>query len=219
MPASRERSIQPERLDHASPQETSESLLDLERINRYFGGYAVLRTVAAELVRPQDSFSLLDVGSASGDMGAELRRRYPRAEVTSLDKRDLHLANAAPPKLVGDAFQLPFGPRSFDFVFSSLFLHHFSNDQVVDLFESFKNVARRAVLAIDLERGPLAYHFLSTSRWLFGWRPITVSDGQISVNAGFKQQELLALAMRAGLTQARVTVHRPWARLGLVAPV
>jgi hypothetical protein len=75
------------------------------------------------------------------------------------------------------------------------------------------------VLAIDLDREPLAYHFLPKSRWLFGWHDITISDGRISVTAALKKDELRALALRAGLDGARVRVHRPWSRLSLVAPV
>lgn len=212
------RFIAPEELDHASPEIASASLQDLARINRWLGGYLVLRKVFAGLVKPQESFSVLDVGAASGDMGAALRLTYPNATVTSLDHRSLHLAQAAQPKLVADAFRLPFPPASFDFVFSSLFLHHFPGDDVVELLTGFRCVARRAVLAIDLDRGPLAYHFLPATRWLFHWHDITVSDGQISVQAGFKREELLTLAAHAGLGWARVTAHRPWARLSLVAP-
>jgi SAM-dependent methyltransferase len=139
--------------------------------------------------------------------------------VVSLDRQSVHLGPAAHPKLVADAFRLPFGPASFDFVFSSFFLHHFSDDEVVGLLASFQRVARRAVLAIDLERGPLAFRFLPATRWLFDWHSISVHDGQISVQAAFKRDELLALATRAGLARARVSVHRPWARLSLVAPL
>jgi SAM-dependent methyltransferase len=139
--------------------------------------------------------------------------------VTSLDYKADHLAQAADPRVVADAFQLPFRPASFDYVFSSLFLHHFTNDQVAALLRSFRSVARRAVLAIDLERGPLAFHFLPSTRWLFGWHDITVNDGQISVAAAFKKDELLALAASAGLSSARVRVHRPWSRLSLFAPI
>ena len=195
------------------------SLRDLARINRYLGGYYVLGKLFQRVAEPGDRFSVLDIGAASGDMGAAIRRRYPLAQVTSLDYKGDHLAQAAEPKLVADAFRLPFRPSSFDFVFSSLFLHHFTNDQVVELFQSFRGVARRAVLAIDLDRGPLAYHFLPNTRWLFGWHDITISDGQISVAAALKKDELRSLAVRAGLDGARVRVHRPWSRLSMVAPV
>jgi hypothetical protein len=218
VPIGHERVIVPELLDHASPEVARDNLRDLVRINRYLGGHAILRRIMTDFVHSeQDRFSMLDVGAASGDMGAVLRRRYPRATITSLDSKCIHLEEAAQPKLAGDAFALPFSVGSFDFVFSSLFLHHFSDDQVVELFRSFRTVARRAVLAIDLERGPLAYRFIPATRWLFGWHDISLYDGPASVRAAFKKDELLALALRAGLDQARVNVHRPWARLSLVA--
>jgi len=206
-------------LDHAPPEVARASLRDLERVNRFLGGYLVVRKMFARLVEPGERFSVLDVGAASGDMGAAITRSFPSARVTSLDYKADHLAQAADPKLVADAFHLPFPPASFDFVFSSLFLHHFTNEQVVELFLSFRSIARRAVLAIDLDRGPLAYYFLPNTRWLFGWQAITINDGQISVAAALKKDELLALAVRAGLNDARVRVHRPWSRLSMVAPV
>lgn len=215
----RDRVIVPEMLDHAPPDVTRASLRDLTRINRFLGGYYVLGRLFDGLVARSDRFSVLDIGAASGDMGAAIRRRYPGARVTSLDYKSDHLVQAADPRIVADAFALPIRPRSFDFVFSSLFLHHFTDDQVVDLFRSFRRVAHRAVLAIDLERGPLAYHFLPRTRWLFGWHDITINDGQISVAAALKKHELRELAVRAGLSAARVRVHRPWSRLSLVAPV
>ena len=220
MAVGQERVILPELLDHASPEVARDNLRDLVRINRYLGGHAILRRIMADFVRSRDDrFTMLDVGAASGDMGAVLRRRYPRAVITSLDNKRVHLEKAAHPKLAGDAFLLPFVPRSFDFVFSSLFLHHFTDDQVVELFRNFHTVARRAVLAIDLERGPLAYRFIPATKWLFGWHDISLYDGPVSVRAAFKKDELRSLALRAGLDQARVNVHRPWARLSLVAPL
>ena len=212
-----QRVIVPELLDHAPPEEARENLKDLVRVNRYFGGHAVLRRIFSRFVARDDRFTVLDVGAASGDMGAALRRSFPNAFVTSLDRNVVHLEVAPQPKLAGDAFQLPFADRSFDFVFSSLFLHHFSNDEVVQLLRGFGQVARRAVLAIDLERGPIAYYFMPSTKWLLRWRYLTVHDGQISVQAAFKKDELLSLARRAGLHNADVRQHRPWARLSLIA--
>ncbi len=219
MPFAEHRLIEPELLDDASVEDARENLVDLVRINRLFGGHRILRGIVSEFVRPGDRFSMLDIGAASGDMGAQIRLSHPNATVISLDRKYQHLAPAPKPKLAGDAFQLPFAPASFDFVFSSLFLHHFSNEQVADLLGKFKTIARRAVLAIDLERGPIAYRFLPATRWLFRWHPLSLHDGPVSVQAAFKKDELLAIARQAGLPKARVRIHRPWARLSLVAPV
>jgi 2-polyprenyl-3-methyl-5-hydroxy-6-metoxy-1,4-benzoquinol methylase len=213
------RVIRSELLDDAPAGEAIPSLRDLVRINRYLGGYTTLRAMLARIARPADAFSLLDVGAASGDMGAQVRAWYPGARVTAFDYRSNHLAAAGGAKVVGDAFRLPFAAKSFDFVFCSLFLHHFQNQAVTDLLSEFAKTARRAVLVIDLERGPLAYHFIPATQWLFHWDRITVHDGPISVGAGFKGHELLKLAADAGLTNARARVHRPWGRLSLIAPL
>jgi 2-polyprenyl-3-methyl-5-hydroxy-6-metoxy-1,4-benzoquinol methylase len=214
-----QRLIVPELLDDAPLAEARQSLSDLVRINRWFGGYSALKKIFSEFVSPSDRFSVLDVGAASGDMGARLRQIYPGALVTSLDYRSDHLIEAADPRVAGDAFQLPFRERSFDFVFSSLFLHHFTDQRVVELLSSFRAIARRAIMAVDLDRGPLAYHFLPATNWLFHWHRLTLHDGPISVAAAFKKEELLQLARNAGLSQARVRIYRPWARISLVAPV
>jgi SAM-dependent methyltransferase len=219
MPTTAERVIVPELLDFTEPDRARSSLRDLVRINRYLGGYGALKSMLAKFFSRADRFTMLDVGAASGDMGAQVRKLYPRAIVASLDYRPNHLDAAGSPKLAADAFQLPFAQRSFDVVFCSLFLHHFSDDDVVRLLAGFRTVARRAVLAIDLERGPLAYHFVPATQWLFGWDSITMHDAPASVQAAFTRDELLALARRAGLERAEVSRRWPWARLLLAAPL
>ncbi len=213
------RSIQRELLDTAAGADREASLRDLTRINRFLGGHRILRQLLAPLVRRGDAFTVLDVGAASGDMSRVVLRAFPRASVVCFDLSPSHLAAAPPPCIAGDAFSLPFAPRSFDFVFSSLFLHHFENARVASLLEGFGAIARNAVLAIDLERGPLGYHFLPATRWLFGWNRVTLHDGPVSVQAGFRRQELLDLAHAAGLDRASVRRHDPWCRLSLLAPV
>lgn len=204
-------------LDKAPDDEAQPSVGDLARINRFLGGYVTLRRLMRQVAAPSNSFSLLDVGAASGDMARRIRKYYPRARVTCFDYLPDHLRNADYPKIAGDAFALPFAQSSFDFVFSSLFLHHFEDRQVIELLSRFSGIARKAVLAIDLERGPLGYRFIPATRWLFGWHPITLHDAPVSVQAAFKRGELLTLARRAGLANATVQVHRPWSRLSLAA--
>jgi SAM-dependent methyltransferase len=210
------RLILPELLDSLPPEQARASLGDLIRINRRWGGHSTLRKLLAETVPASGRFSVLDVGAASGDMGDCIRQLYAEAKVTSLDYVQSHLASGAGAKIVADAFRLPFRPRSFDFVFCSLFLHHFTDDEVVELLKGFGDVARKAVLVIDLERNPIPYYFIAWSRPLLGWDPITVHDGAISVEAAFRREELEELARRAGLRNARARVYRPAFRIAMV---
>jgi len=213
----RERVICHEILDDLPLEEARPSLNDLVRLNRHWGGHSTLRWLLAQAVPSHsETFSLLDVGAASGDMGECIRRWYPAATVTSLDYRASHMQSCAPPKVVADAFGLPFSPASFDYVFCSLFLHHFTNQQIVDLLRGFGAVARRAVLVIDLERHPIARNFLPWTKWIFHWDQVTVHDGVASVEAAFRKPELEQLARSAGLQDVRVSVFHPAFRIAMV---
>ena len=211
-----QRIVRPQLLNAASRQDAEKSLADIVRLNRWFGAHGVIRHLLRQVVRRGDSFHLLDVGAASGDSGRVILESYPRANVTSLDKNPNNLVAALEPKLVGDAFALPFANGSFDFVFSSLFLHHFSESEVVALLGEFARVARRAVLISDVERHNLARWFLPASRWIFGWHWLTVHDGSVSVRSGFTRNELLWLAKEAKLKDISVAAHRPEFRISMV---
>jgi SAM-dependent methyltransferase len=213
------RLILPELLDGLPPEEARGSLGDLVRINRCWGGHSTLRKLLGGTVPASGSFSILDVGAASGDMGARMREWYPGAEVTSLDYVESHLAGGGGRRVAGDAFQMPFRAGSFDYVFCSLFLHHFSDQDVVRLLKGFGLVARNAVLVIDLERNPIPYYFIAWSRPLLGWDPVTVHDGAISVEAAFRREEMEELARRAGLRNPRARVYRPAFRIAMSAEI
>lgn len=211
------RRISPEFLDVTPEPQCLANLRDLVRINRWLGGRAILKSLLRPHFRPSDRFSVLDVGAASGDMGGVIHRGWTRARVVSADSKLHHMAAAADPRVVADAFHLPFRDRSFDVVFCSLFLHHFENDRAAALLRDFDRIARRGVLVIDLERHWFARRFVPSSRWLFDWDPITLHDAVRSVEAGFLAPELRALAQRAGLANVRVRRHLPWMRLSVTA--
>lgn len=211
------RLIKPELLDHAEPAEALPNLADLVRINRNFGGHGVLRKMLARAAPREGPFTVLDVGAASGDSARLIQELYPLARVTNLDRNETNLSAAGWPKILGDAFRLPFRDDSFDFVHSSLFLHHFPDDDVVALLAGFYRVARQALLVNDLERRLLPYWFLPATKYLFGWQRITLHDGPISVRAAFRAEELVALARRAGIEHVQVKVHRPAFRISLLA--
>jgi len=212
------RVLKPEILDTLPYDQARASLGDLTRINKTWGGHSTVRKLLKNAVTDPE-FSLLDVGAASGDMGSRIRELYPQATVTSLDRIAFHLAASPPPRVAADAFALPFRAKSFDFVFCSMFLHHFTDGQIVELLRGFAAAARKAVLVIDLDRNPIPYYFVPLTRWLFGWDAVTVNDAPISVEAAFRPRELESLAARAGLRDPRARSYWPAFRIAMTANV
>jgi SAM-dependent methyltransferase len=212
------RVLKPELMDNADPAEAAVCLRDLARINRWFGGHRALIQTLRTLLKPGEQFSILDVGAASGDMGRAIRDHFPAAKVVSLDYRASHLRLGQGPRVAADAFQLPFRPKSFDFVLCSLFLHHFPDRQAAELIAALREIAVRSVIVLDLERHPLAYYFLPFTRRLLRWSEMTVHDGIISVAAAFRPEEIRALARAAGGAEARVRRHLPWFRISAIIP-
>lgn len=212
------RVLKPELLDSAAGELRDRNLQDIARINRWCGGHRILLRVLRDIVSPRDGFSVLDVGAASGDMGQCIREVFPRARLLLTDYRLAHLRNPALPRVAADAFRLPFLPGTFDFVVCSSVLHHFPDEEVVELIRQTRCLARRALIILDLERHPIPYHFLPMTRQLFGWSTLTVHDGPISVAAGFRADELESLARAAGASVVTVRKHRPWFRLSAVVP-
>ncbi|HWR54774.1 MAG TPA: methyltransferase domain-containing protein [Bryobacteraceae bacterium] len=207
-----------ELLDSLPPgEEGVASLRDLVSINRFLGGHRVIRSVFRRLERSDSPFSVVDVGAASGDMGAALRRAFPLASVTSVDRVPYHLAGAAPPRVVADVFALPFPPRSFDYVTCTLFLHHFSDAALPGLLGSLLGLARRALVVIDLERGPGGRLLMPVVGALFRWSPVTRHDAALSMDSAFRAGELRVFARAAGASDVRIRTHRPWLRLSMVA--
>jgi SAM-dependent methyltransferase len=215
----RERKIVPELMDDADPADARRSLHDLVRINTALGGHNIVKQLLKKAGCGEEPFSLLDVGAASGDTARVIRDAFPRATVVSLDRNAVNLSAAPAPRVLADAFALPFRPASFDYVFCSLFLHHFENDQVVRLLRGFVFAARRGVLISDLERHVVPYWFMRLSQPIFRWHWLTVHDGRISVRAAFTAEELRSLAQKAGLHNLKVATHRPAFRISLSGEV
>ena len=212
-----QRLVRPELLDHAEPEEARVNLKDLIRINRQFGGHSTILKTLARVAPKDQAFSLLDVGAASGDSARVIQQAYPHATITSLDYNLVNCETAPLPKVIADAFRLPFAAQSFDVVFCSSFLHHFSNEQVIEFLHNAHALAKQALIVCDLERHILPYLFLPATKFLFGWGRLTVHDGIISVRASFRASELKRLSEKAGIRGAELAGYRPAFRIAMVA--
>lgn len=177
----------------------------LQRVNRQLGN---LRTIERELrtMLAEDRlgagrrFTLLDIGSGSGDIPCFLRNTLAaqgiacKALALDRDPTALRLAGRQSLDVVnGDALRLPFADNSIDLVTAVKFAHHFSGARLFTLIGEMARVAARRVVVLDIRRHWLAYWgFIAWSR-IFTRNRLVRYDGPLSVLRGFTAEELTAL--------------------------
>lgn len=213
MPDLSQRVHDPELMDDPSGSEKAFAVAyrELTVINRLLGGVRAVRRFLPGI----EGGRLLDVAAGACDIGDALAAAGEWA-VVGLDRdvRGLRFASRSVP-VVGDAFDLPFDDGSFDLVTASLFFHHLSDEDCVQVLKNMYRVARRRVIVNDLHRAPLAHMSIAVLTRLFSNSVMVRHDAPLSVRRGFRPAEMVRLAERAGIT---ASVYRSFPyRLVLVA--
>ena len=216
-------SIGEELLDdpRADPTVVAESLRNIARANRWFGGAAAVRYGLDRLLRDVPAgatLSLLDLGTGLGDLPEVAVRWGVRRGIRIIPLGlELNRAAAALAKANGLATAVacagmpPIREKSVDVVLLSQVAHHLAAESVVRLFRASDRLARRAVIVADLRRHALAVPSFRVGGRLLGFDRVTLADGVTSIRRGFNKDRLLHLMKEAGVS-GRVD-QRPGFRL------
>jgi predicted nicotinamide N-methyase len=205
----------------ADPALVAESLRNVARANRWFGGAAAVRFGLNRTLRevpPGAALSLLDLGTGLGDL-PHVAVRWAASRGVRLMPVGLELnrAAAALAKSSGLAMAVacagmpPIRDKSVDVVLLSQVAHHLTSASVVHLLRTCDRLARRAVIVADLRRHALAAPSFWCGARLLGFDRVTLADGVTSIRRGFSRRMLLELMAQAGVT-GRVD-ERPGFRL------
>ena len=205
----------------AEPALVCESLRNIGRANRWFGGAAAVRFGLGRALSDAPAgqqLTLLDVGTGLGDLP---RMVVQWAGVRGIAIRPIGLERHAAaarlatrlglPTIIGDGVALPFPAGSIDLVLLSQVAHHFAPTGIVHLLRECQRVARRAVIVADLRRSPLAAVGFRMAGTVLGFDRETVRDGITSLRRGFTPASLGVLLREAGLPAP--VARRPGSRL------
>ena len=90
-----------------------------------------------------------------------------------------------------------FGSEKPDIIFSSLFCHHFTDEELVDMLDWMKANSGMGFFINDLQRNTIAWHAI---RLLTGWfsrSRLVKNDAPLSVLRGFTRSEWKEILHRA----------------------
>lgn len=220
------RSTAAERMDTdcADFDDYSRCLRDLSRVNVVTMTYRPTLAWLARETAGLAAFSLLDVACGHGDMLRRIRRWAGRKGIAArLEGIDLNpwsarAARAATPEAAainyrtGDVFAFDPPGAEFDFIISSQFAHHLSDEQVVAFMHWMDTHAHRGWFIGDLHRHWFPYYGFGLLAWIARWHPFVLSDGRISIARAFVPDDWQRLVREAGLAADAVSIqwHLPF---------
>lgn len=201
--------------------ELERDLVNLRWLNRYFGGISLVHHFLKRWLsdRPphQPAFRILDLATGEGDLPREIilwcRKHSISVEIDAVDLNPATLAVAKEQSRAFPEIRFHQGDirtwrnqlgeetgekHNWDLVLCSLALHHFSNEDAVQVLHNASHLTSRHLLVADLKRnfsGAAGIWLLTT---LLLREPMTVHDARLSIRRAFSFREFGALAVAAG---------------------
>jgi ubiquinone/menaquinone biosynthesis C-methylase UbiE len=98
-----------------------------------------------------------------------------------------------------------------DIIFSSLFCHHFTDEQVKEIIEwNYRNV-KLGFFINDLHRHPLAYHSIRILSKAFSSSYLVKNDAPLSVQRGFTRTDWQRIFNEVDITGLTPDIQWKWA--------
>ncbi len=199
------------------------TLDQIAAINKRLGGNKATINGIHTLLKNEPKatvISIIDLGCGSGDMlraVADYGRKnnfvfkligIDANEYTVNYARKLSANYPEISYLKMDVFSDDFSGIPFDIAISTLFLHHFTAQEIDRLLIPIVNSVRIGVVINDLHRSRIAYYLFRAISFFIS-NPMVKKDGAISVLRGFRKKELIAISKK--LKNSVSSVRWKWA--------
>ncbi|RYZ52364.1 MAG: methyltransferase domain-containing protein, partial [Chitinophagaceae bacterium] len=190
---------------------------ELDFINRYLGGHAITVAGVKALFKyktsPPKEWSIAEIGCGGGDNLRAIKdwarlHKIP-VQLTGIDLNEecityaaKHSENKGIHFIHADYRQAGFDTKP-DVIFSSLFCHHFTDEELVAQLQWMKQHSAVGFFINDLHRHPLAYYSIKGLTAVFSKSYLVKNDAPLSVRRGFKKEDWISIFAKAGIENYR----------------
>lgn len=191
-----------------------QNMKELNIINTYLGGHSITINGLEKILpsgTPKKEITICEIGCGGGDNLLAIAKwcnsKNIAAHFIGIDIKPACIEFAKKQCtaitanwITADYLQVCFDHQQPDIIFSSLFCHHFKEEELVTMLQWMKANAAYGFFINDLHRHTLAYYSIKMLTTLFSKSYLVKNDAPLSVARGFKRNEWIALLHRAHIT-------------------
>lgn len=214
MPDLSKRSYQKELLDGDDIpfDDIKQNMQELDVINTWLGGHQItikgLQQLINKVSHPH-TLHICEIGCGGGDnlrvIQEYCKKKSIPVKLLGVDINPHCIAYAQSRKenegiefICSDYATASFKQKP-DVIFSSLFCHHFTEEELQQQFVWMKNNSTLGFFVNDLHRHLLAYHSIKFLTGLFSKSYLVKNDAPLSVTRGFKKNELIEILQQSSI--------------------
>ena len=215
MPSFKQRSYQKELLDSSTVpfSDIKRNMRELDYINKNLGGHAItlkgLKSLLKSVNSKNDPLLIIEIGCGGGD-NLRVIKNWAAVHGCNISLKGIDInkecisyaeslsENGDIKFICSDYKDVVFQQRP-DIIFSSLFCHHFTDDELVFMLQWMKQNSSIGFFINDLHRHSLAYHSIKMLTQIFSKSYLVKNDAPLSVMRGFKRKEWEKLFAEAGI--------------------
>lgn len=217
----RNRSTQKELLDQDNIpfDDIRVNMKELDVINTWLGGHAATLAGLRKLLKTHtwsnEPLHICEIGCGGGDNLRIIRqwslKNQISVQLTGIDKNNDCLIYAAE-RNPGDFFtwihsdysMVDFEARKPDILFSSLFCHHFNNDELVSVIRWMWHNCGAGFFINDLHRNSIAYYSIQWLTKFLSNSYLVKHDAPLSVLRGMTRKEWDVVMQKAGISNYNI---------------
>jgi 2-polyprenyl-3-methyl-5-hydroxy-6-metoxy-1,4-benzoquinol methylase len=214
----RRRSYQKELMDGTDiPFEAmAQTLKELNTVNTRLGGHAITLSGVKHFLKANGSLTVCEIGCGGGDnlhaVHKYCRKNNIPVSFVGIDMNPecIEYARKQYPGLpcqwiTSDYAIVDLSSQRPDIIFSSLFCHHFTDEQLVSMLQWLKRNSSRGFFINDLHRHWLAFYLIKYITRLFSRSYLVKHDASLSVARSFRKKEWKQLFERAAVSLEKIT--------------
>lgn len=215
MPSFKQRSYKKELLDRDDIPfaDIKRNMQELDFINRKLGGHDITLDGIVALMKDKAVFNkqltIVEIGCGGGDNLRVIKEwskqiKLP-VKLTGIDINEECIAYADEQErnsgitFIHSDYKLLNLPSKPTIIFSSLFCHHFTDEELVLQLQWMKQNSSVGFFINDLHRHPLAYYSIKFLTMAFSKSYLVKNDAPLSVQRGFIKTEWEDLFEKAGI--------------------